>query len=148
MLSDPAVMRFSIRGVCDRRATRRFLDWSRDCHAIRGFGPMALIGRESGEFVGFCGLVPEEVAGVEEVGIGYRLARRFWHRGLAPEAAQAVMAHAFDVQRLETVVAVIEPAHLAPFAWRRRSGSGHSSRVVSTDAMFVCTACPGNSGER
>ncbi|SEN02678.1 GNAT family N-acetyltransferase [Halomonas caseinilytica] len=113
ILSDPAVMRFSVRGVCDRRATRRFLDWSRDCHAIRGFGPMALIERESGEFVGFCGLVPEEVAGVEEIGIGYRLARRFWHRGLAPEAARAVLANAFDAQCLETVVAVIEPAHLA-----------------------------------
>ncbi|MDT8895844.1 GNAT family N-acetyltransferase [Halomonas sp. I1] len=113
ILGDPDVMRFSVRGVCDRRATRRFLGWSRDCHAIRGFGPMALIDRESNEFVGFCGLVPEEVEGVEEVGIGYRLARRFWHRGLAPEAARTVMAHGFDVLRLETVVAVIEPANLA-----------------------------------
>ncbi|OBX37940.1 anhydro-N-acetylmuramic acid kinase [Halomonas elongata] len=113
LLSDPEVMRFSVRGVCDRRATRRFLDWSQDCHALRGFGPMALIDRGSGVFVGFCGLVPEEVAGVEEIGIGYRLARQFWHRGLATEAARAVMAHAFDIQRLEEVVSVIEPAHRA-----------------------------------
>ncbi|WP_275285937.1 GNAT family N-acetyltransferase [Halomonas elongata] len=113
LLGDPEVMRFSVRGVCDRRATRRFLDWSRDCHVIRGFGPMALIDRESNAFVGFCGLVPEEVAGVEEIGIGYRLARRFWHRGLALEAARTVMAHGFDVLRLDEVVAVIEPANLA-----------------------------------
>lgn len=74
---------------------------------------MALIDRESNEFAGFCGLVPEEVEGVEEVGIGYRLARRFWQRGLAPEAARTVMAHGFDVLRLDEVVAVIEPANLA-----------------------------------
>src|SRR5690606_19209829 len=83
MLSDPEVMKFSVRGVCDEEATRKFVDWCLECYASHGIGPWALCEKESGNFIGFCGVGPELVGDVEEINLGYRLARRFWHQGYA-----------------------------------------------------------------
>jgi RimJ/RimL family protein N-acetyltransferase len=56
------------------------------------YWPMFL--RETGEFVGCAGLRPRNLErGVYEV--GFHLCARFWGRGLASEAALAVMAFAF-----------------------------------------------------
>lgn len=78
ILSDPDVMKHSIRGVCDEAATRRFIDWCLECYASHRIGPWALVEKGTDKLVGFCGVSPEEVNGVEEIGLGYRLAKRYW----------------------------------------------------------------------
>ena len=77
MLGDPEVMKFSVRGVCDEEATRKFVDWCLECYAAHGLGPWAFCEKKSGDFIGFCGVGPELVADVEQISLGYRLARRF-----------------------------------------------------------------------
>lgn len=111
ILSDPQVMQYSIRGVCDEQATAQFIDWCLGCYASHGMGPWALEDKASAELVGFCGVAPETVAGVEEAGLGYRLATRYWNRGLASEAARGVIDHVFAAGQVESLVAIIEPAH-------------------------------------
>ena len=113
VLSDPAVMEYSIRGVCDEAATRQFIAWCEACYAESGVGPWALEERATGELAGFCGINAEQVDGEEETSLGYRLARRYWHQGLATEAARAVAQYAFDEKGCEPLVAIIEPAHIA-----------------------------------
>src|SRR5690606_13948699 len=51
MLSDPEVMKFSVRGVCDEEATRKFVDWCLKCYASHGIGPWALCEKASGHFI-------------------------------------------------------------------------------------------------
>ncbi|MCE8016168.1 GNAT family N-acetyltransferase [Halomonas sp. MCCC 1A17488] len=113
MLADPEVMRYSLRGVCDQTATRIFLDWCFDCYINHRTGPLALVDKDERNFVGFCGVSPERVKGTAELSLGYRLARRYWGQGLATEAAIAVLGHAFDDRRFNSVVAIVEPAHKA-----------------------------------
>ncbi len=50
--------------------------------------------RDTGLFLGRCGLRPEE--GSSETEIAYALVRHAWGRGLATEAATAVVRHGFD----------------------------------------------------
>ena len=113
ILSDPEVMKYSIRGVCDEAATRKFVEWCLGCYASHGMGPWALIDKKDSTLIGFCGVGPEKVAGVEEINLGYRLARDYWNQGLASEAARAVLNYAFGKRRLQSVVVIIEPEHLA-----------------------------------
>nr|WP_241264580.1 GNAT family N-acetyltransferase [Marinobacter daepoensis] len=124
MLSDPEVMRFSVRGVCDEDATRKFIDWCLGCYASHGIGPWAFCEKESGEFIGFCGVGPELVGGVEEINLGYRLARRFWHQGFATEAAKGVLRYAFSQKRCESVIVIIEPEHAASVRVTEKIGFG------------------------
>ena len=104
LLSDPAVMEYSIRGICDEAATRQFIAWCEACYAESGVGPWALEERATGELAGFCGINAEQVDGEEETSLGYRLARRYWHQGLATEAARAVAQYAFDENTREVKI--------------------------------------------
>ncbi len=122
ILGDPNVMRFSIRGVLSYGDTRKFVEWSTSLYAERGYGPWALVEKTSTDLVGFCGLSPELINGVEEIHIGYRLAHRFWNQGLATEAALQVLAHGFEMKSLESVVAVIEPEHIASLRVAEKAG--------------------------
>jgi RimJ/RimL family protein N-acetyltransferase len=57
------------------------------------YWPMHLL--NGGEFVGCCGLRPYKLEqGIPE--LGFHLRPKFWGRGLAPEAATAVINYAFE----------------------------------------------------
>src|SRR6185437_5321908 len=62
--------------------------------------------------LGDCGLQPLEHHG-PEVELGYDLHPSAWGRGLATEAARAVMRIAFGELGLDRVVAVVKPDHVA-----------------------------------
>ena len=61
------------------------------------------------QLIGYCGFFHQLVDEVEEIEIGYRLNPKFWGRGLATEAAQAVRDHAFRDLALERVISLVHP---------------------------------------
>ena len=60
----------------------------------------------SGELIGCCGLRPRSEKQYE---IGFHLRPQFWGRGIAVEAAKAVITYAFDVLRAESLFAGHNP---------------------------------------
>ncbi|MCG7897764.1 MAG: GNAT family N-acetyltransferase [Candidatus Thiodiazotropha lotti] len=122
ILSDPEVMRYSVHGVCDETATAKFIDWCISCYADPGVGSWALIEKKSAELIGFCGVGPEPVDGVEQMNLGYRLAREYWNLGFATEAVNGVLDYVFKEKSLESVVAIIEPEHLASLRVAEKAG--------------------------
>ncbi|RUO24466.1 GNAT family N-acetyltransferase [Aliidiomarina minuta] len=122
ILSDPEVMKHSVRGVCDEAATREFIEWSLSCYESHCAGPWALIDKKSSELIGFCSAGPEMVADVEEISLGYRLARRYWNKGLASEAARAVLSYVFTQKLCKSVVVIIEPGHPASLKVAEKAG--------------------------
>ncbi|MET0034557.1 MAG: GNAT family N-acetyltransferase [Candidatus Thiodiazotropha lotti] len=113
ILSDPEVMKYSVHGVCDERATRKFIDWSIACYEESGIGFWALIEKKSGNLIGFSGVGPEPVDGTELMNLGYRLAREYWNLRFATEAAKGVLEYVFRQRAIESVAVIIEPDHLA-----------------------------------
>lgn len=113
ILSDPEVMRYSVRGVLSERATAEFVDWSLQSYGRHGFGPWAVIEKARGVLIGFCALNQENVDGAEEVEIGYRLAPPFWGRGLATEIVAATLAYGFEDLGLQSIIAIVQPANVA-----------------------------------
>ncbi len=122
ILSDPEVMKYSLAGVCDKEATRKFIDWCLECYSSHGIGPWALSEKESGDLIGFSGVGPELVGEIEEINLGYRLARRFWSQGFATEAVKGVIQYAFDQKHCESVVVIIEPEHTASVRVTEKAG--------------------------
>jgi ribosomal-protein-alanine N-acetyltransferase len=97
---------------------RRLDHWSRF-----GYGLFALVLKETGELVGDCGLENMDIDGTTAVELGYDLAARFWNRGLATEAARAVLAFALQEPGLGEVVSLI------------RKGNRASTRVAEKVGM-------------
>jgi ribosomal-protein-alanine N-acetyltransferase len=92
---DPEVMRYIGHGhPLTREETRANLANIVSAFRRRGFGRWALVLKETGALVGYCGLS----AGNEEVGVelAYMLARGVWGRGLALEAGRACLRYGFE----------------------------------------------------
>jgi RimJ/RimL family protein N-acetyltransferase len=71
-----------------------------------GFGLWAAVVKATDEFAGYIGLsVPAfEAQFTPCVEIGWRLASRFWNRGLATEGAGEVLRFAFEALPVEEIV--------------------------------------------
>ncbi len=74
-----------------------------------GFGLYLVVLKETGESIGMCGLIRR--AELEDVDIGYALLPRFWSKGYAVEAAQAVKEYANAVIGLKRIVGIVDPAN-------------------------------------
>jgi RimJ/RimL family protein N-acetyltransferase len=79
-----------------------------------GFGLYALELRQERLFIGFAGLsIPAFQAHFTPcVEIGWRLSAEHWGRGLATEAAGAVVRHAFESLALDALVSFTVPANI------------------------------------
>ena len=78
-----------------------------------GNGLLGMVEKETGRLIGDCGAVWQEVEGRMELEIGYHVHRERWNRGLATEAAKAVMDDAFRRFDVERVVSMIRPENAA-----------------------------------
>ncbi|MGH8783153.1 GNAT family N-acetyltransferase [Paraburkholderia sp.] len=110
---DPDVTRHIPGPWHDPVAHRRFVE-ERTTHAWpTGLGYWSIFERHAPErFVGWVLLIPEDAVG-PDVEIGWRLVRDTWGRGIASEAALAVVHHAFDTVGLTEVVAGIAERNAA-----------------------------------
>jgi [ribosomal protein S5]-alanine N-acetyltransferase len=111
-LSDPESMQFYPKPF-DRPMTQMWIERNMQRYAQHGFGLWAIILKESGQLIGDCGLVVQEVDGIEEIEIGYHIRRDLWGQGLATEAAQACREYGFSQLGLDKLVSLINPANMA-----------------------------------
>ncbi|MFG1495691.1 GNAT family N-acetyltransferase [Saccharospirillum sp. HFRX-1] len=69
----------------------------------------------------------------ERLEIGWHLAEPYWGKGLATEAAQALLNYGFEVLKLETIWAVAVPDNKASLAVMERLGMRY---VETTDRYY------------
>jgi ribosomal-protein-alanine N-acetyltransferase len=105
-----------------------------------GWSLWAVEDRASGRFLGDCGLQPLEHRG-PDVELGYDLHPDAWGRGLATEAARAVVAEAFGPLGLDHIVAVVRPRHAASRRVLEKAGLAQTGeRVLYGMPMLVYEA--------
>lgn len=95
-----------------------------------GFGLWAVILKESGEFIGQCGLTMQECSGRMVPEIGYLFRRDCWHKGYATEAAQACKKYAFETLGLDEVYSIIRDNNLSSRAVAERNGMQVRGQMV------------------
>lgn len=78
-----------------------------------GYGLWAVIDRESGKLIGRAGLEHRDYGGQVELELGYLIDPAFWHRGIAFEVCDAILAFARENLSFPRVNALTDPANLA-----------------------------------
>jgi RimJ/RimL family protein N-acetyltransferase len=130
--SDPEVMRYIGQGQVQSRAQAAFWMECLLADARHGIpvphpdempGWLVVIERDTGAFVGLAVLTVLGAAHVAAVGpsacqppvveVGYRLARPFWGRGYATEAAAVLVRHGFTKMRLPQITAIADVRNVA-----------------------------------
>ena len=108
---DPAVARY-IWGTPPDPAERRVeLEKRLRPDDSRIGGHWTVVETATAEFLGWCGLMPLEETGLIE--IGYRYLPKAWGRGVATEAAAALLDHGFRASGFDPIVAVSHLENLA-----------------------------------
>ena len=136
LLGDAEVMRYYPRPRT-RDEAKAWIDWNRGLYAERGHGLWYVALRETGEFVGDCGLVPQEVDGRWEIEVGYHVVPRHWRKGFAAEAAAACRDHARDVLGVDRLIALINPDNAPSQAVARRIGLRHEKDTEKWDQRLA-----------
>ncbi|HEX8178457.1 MAG TPA: GNAT family N-acetyltransferase [Pyrinomonadaceae bacterium] len=103
----------------------------RDLHAAmarwreRGYDRWAVDDKETGAFMGWCGLQQKP----DHVDLGYAVARAYWGRGFTTEAARAAIRHGFEELKFETITAIALPENVGSWRVMEKLGMKFRQRV-------------------
>ena len=89
IMSDPETMQH-YPAPFDADRTRNWITWNLDNYEKYGFGLWAVMLKETGEFIGDCGITLQNIDGEILPEIGYHIHKKYWRRGFGKEAARAV----------------------------------------------------------
>ena len=134
--TDPEVMLYITGGVAwTDDQIRGFVERQVKLYSERGFCRWKLLAKATGELIGFCGVGFWRDAPDPE--IGWWLARRYWGRGLATEAAVAGLRDAFERVRLERIISVAMPENAASIRIMKKLGLEFDCEFENEDVRLV-----------
>ncbi len=111
VIGDPVTMQFYPLPF-DKQDTLDWIERNMRRFAEDGSGLRAMVLKSSGEMIGDCGPVWQDVDGQSELEIGYHVRRDQWGRGYATEAARTAMAYGFESFPVERLISLIRPENL------------------------------------
>ncbi len=94
-----------------REGCARWVEVTHRNYALRGYGMFTALSRETGDVIGFGGLVHPD--GQPDAELKYALRRAAWGQGLATELARGLLAYAQAPLGLARVCATAAPANTA-----------------------------------
>ena len=106
----------------DEDKTRRWIQWNLDNYNKHGFGLWALVLKETGEFIGDCGITIQNIDGEMLPEIGYHIHKNYWRKGFAKEAAMAVRDWVFLNTQYDTVYSYIKYTNIGSYSTASANG--------------------------
>ncbi len=76
------------------------------------YGLQVLIEKGTSNFIGQCGLLSQEVDGIEELEVGYHIFQKYWGKGFAPEAAKLFIDYAFKNKLSDSIISIINTKNI------------------------------------
>lgn len=112
--SDPHVVKYIPDAPRTYEEAKEELEWFMNGHPkFPELGLWATIYKETGQFIGRCGLLPCTIDGQHEVEVAFALSRDYWGQGLGTEVGQALVQYGFEKLRLPRLICLIEPLNQA-----------------------------------
>lgn len=126
---DPKVMEY-FPGLQDMAMTQNFLNKVNTHFAQYGYTLYATSSKESGEFIGFIGLLTVDFEShfTPATEIGWRISAKYWGQGLATEGAKAVLDYAFRELKLPEIVSFAAEGNAKSIRVMQKIGLQHDKR--------------------
>ena len=100
----------------DEKMTHRWIEWSIGNYKEHGFGLWAIILKETGKFIGDCGLTIQNIDGELLPEIGYHINKKYWRKGFGKEAAKAVRDWAFENTEYNCLYSYMKGTNVASYS--------------------------------
>jgi ribosomal-protein-alanine N-acetyltransferase len=111
--ADPDVMHYYSSGPRSRERVEKAIAYFQEMQAEYGHSLWAVDLRGGAKCIGYCGLAPQTLNGHHEVEIGYKLAKAYWGKGLATEAATAARDWGFTNLPVKRLISIVDPRNVA-----------------------------------
>ncbi len=111
MNNDPDVMRYTGDAPFGSLVAAKNFVAQYNPYETYGYGRWTVLLRETGEFLGWCGL--KYLEDEKETDVGYRFLKKHWGKGYATEAASASLAFGFDKLKLPAIIGRVMPENVA-----------------------------------
>ena len=121
IMSDPETMRHSPKPF-DEEKTRNWIQWNLDNYRKYGFGLWAVILKDTGAFIGDCGITLQSIDGEMLPEIGYHIHKKHWRKGYGSEAAKAVRDWVFQHTKYEAVYSYMKYTNEASYRTAMANG--------------------------
>lgn len=115
IMSDPETMKH-YPAPFDADRTKGWITWNLENYKKYGFGLWAVVLKETGEFIGDCGITIQNIDGEMLPEIGYHIHKKYWKRGFAKEAAQAVRNWVFQNTQYDTIYSYMKYTNVASYS--------------------------------
>jgi ribosomal-protein-alanine N-acetyltransferase len=141
LISQPEVREFIPDDPMTLEEVRRIIVWLGECYPKNTpekiiKWTLAMVWRDTNKVIGSCGLGPLDFS-PDETELFYALRKEFWGRGLATEAARAVLKYAFETIRVERLVAVTMPANVGSVKVIEKLGFRYEKKVTGLRGDFA-----------
>ncbi|MBI5354042.1 MAG: GNAT family N-acetyltransferase [Chloroflexi bacterium] len=111
---DPNITKYIPDAPRSREEAQEELEWHMNGHPKHPeLGLWATIHKETGKFIGRCGLLPWKIDGQDEVEVAYTIAEAYQAQGLGTEAAQAILQYGFKKLNLPRLICLIDSENIA-----------------------------------
>ena len=121
ILTDAETMKYYPKPY-DDAGVRRWLDWTFDNYRKHGFGLWAVTLKDTGEFIGDCGITMQNIHGMQLPEIGYHIHKAHWRKGYASEAARKCMEYAFETLHFPAVYSYMTSTNKASYGVALKNG--------------------------
>lgn len=110
------------RSTRSRQQTKQKIENTIRCYKQYGLGTWATIYKPDDRLIGRCGLIPHIINETSELEIAYLLAKEYWGRDLATEAARAIRNYGFEKIGCNRLISLINHSNIASQKVARKTG--------------------------
>lgn len=138
---DPQVVKYIPDAPRTYLEVKEELEWFTNGHPEHPeLGLWATIHKESGNFIGRCGLLPLTIDCQYEVEVAYLIDKAYWGQGLGTEAAGAIRDYGFERLRLTRLICLVDPENLASIRVAEKIGMHFEKEGKDDKGSFLVFA--------
>lgn len=136
MMADESVGRWLPKGTgYTREETEKLIGYFSNHWTQHSYGPWAVYNKETGMFIGHCGL--NRIADLDRTEVLYAFTREARGNGYCTEAAKAALDLAFTEVGLETVIALAKPDNGPSIRVMEKLGMKYAGKLQFRNMDFV-----------
>ncbi len=135
---NPNITKYIPDAPRSREEAQEELEWHMHGHPHNpSLGLWATIHKETGKFIGRCGLLPWTIDGQDEVEVAYTIAEAYQAQGLGSEAAQAILNYGFEKLSLTRLICLIDPENIASQKVAKKIGMSFEKESRDEMGLFL-----------
>lgn len=115
ILSDKETMQHYPKPFTKERV-KNWITWNLDNYQKYGFGLWAVVLKETGEFIGDCGITLQNIDGLIVPELGYHINKKHWRKGYATEVANEVRDWLFHHTDYDTVYSYMKSTNVGSYS--------------------------------